>query len=109
MRVHMYFRRINETFNQVLGASIPFQRKLAVPASSREGERSAVRDGELSKSSPVEDEFFLVKSMAAEKRYMERVQDMEDKYTELLAKSEKLNEDLTLKSASFVALDEKYR
>ena len=108
MRVHMYFRRINETFNQVLGASIPFQRKLTVPASSREGERSAVRDGEL-KSSPVEDEFFLVKSMAAEKRYMERVQDMEDKYTELLAKSEKLNEDLTLKSASFVALDEKYR
>ena len=51
----------------------------------------------------------LVKSMAAEKRYMERVQDMEDKYSELLAKSEKLNGDLALKSASFVALDEKYR
>ena len=47
--------------------------------------------------------------MAAEKRYMERVQDMEDKYIELLAKSEKLNEDLSLKSASVVALDEKYR
>lgn len=95
--------------NQVLGASIPFQRKFAIVVSPREGERSKVGVGEASQSSPEEDEFFLVKSMAAEKRYMERVQDMEDKYTELLAKSEKLNEDLSLKSASVVALDEKYR
>ena len=95
--------------NQVLGASIPFQRKFALTVSPMEGERGKVGVSEASKSSQGEDEFFLVKSMAAEKRYMERVQDMEDKYTELLAKSEKLNEDLSLKSASCVALDEKYR
>ena len=94
----------------MLGASIPFQRKLTITISPREGERSKCGVAETSKNSPEEeDEFLLVKSMAAEKRYIERVQDMEDKYTELLAKSEKLNEDLTFKSASFVALDEKYR
>ena len=101
--------KIIGTINQVLGASIPFQRKIAIAVCPREGERSKACVGDASRSSPEEDEFFLVKSMAAEKRYMERVQDMEDKYTELLAKSDKLNEDLTMKSASFLALDEKYR
>ncbi len=91
---------------QVLGASIPFQRRLAdssrTPASIRS---SIIADG-----APKSDEdFMLVKSLDSEKRQRDRVEDMEKQYAELLAVSEKLNGELASRSESFTALEAKYR